>query len=298
MKYMPLVLAMGCVQPFDGTHIEMLLHGGVQIPGDADPGNGRPPSDTHYEMYVARDQSTFLVGMFEIHPVIDPTDRCFIEDETARFPGLHSTQIEAKTLAVAMEDGTVSDAEAGLIADAQARVANQPKLAAVLKAVTGHEGGLLDKTIADFQQTVPPPDQIDDATNKMRLSLCRAFMAQHPGYYVGTDKVITIPLNGTYYGIVEGMDPRNAAFVGGGEISVNANIDAFDAMRVNWAFNDPADSRAAALSPSSEGWYYMAGVPVERTRGVINVSMRNVDYPAISGDVALWRDTGSDNVHF
>jgi hypothetical protein len=298
MRFVPLLLVVGCVQPFDGTHIEMLLHGGVQIPGDTNPGNGRPPSDTHYEIYITRDQSIFQIGTFEIHPAIDPSDRCFIEDETARFPGLHSTQIAAKVLAVALEDGTVTADEAGLIADARARVANQPKIATGLKVFTGHEDGLLDKTIADFQQTVPPPDQIDDDTNKQRLSICRAFFAQHPGYYVGTDKVITIPLSGTYYGIVEGVDPRNSAFIGGGEINVQANVDTFDVMRVNWSFNDPGDPRAAALSPSSVGWYYMAGVPVERTRGVINVSMSNVDYPQIAGDAAVWRDTGEDNVHF
>jgi hypothetical protein len=294
-----LVTTLGaCVEPFDGSKLEILLRAGVQVPGDEDPGSGRPPSDTHYELYAVRDDSAFLLHTFQVIPVIRQAEPCFMEDEQARFPGLHATQIARKLIEAAMVDGTVSDDEAGVIAVAEDRLANLNLLEQRLKIIAFAEPGLTGAVVAQFRATLPAPDLIDDASNANRLSLCRAFMRQHPGYYVGNDKTLAIPLAGRYEGVIEGTDPRNGAFLGGGSFDVEVNLASFDALRINWNFNDPADPRRAALPPSEIGWHYMSGKPVQRTRGVWNVPMQNRYFSPISGELTVWYDLAEDSVHF
>ena len=291
-------LLSACVDNFNGSIIELYLHGGVQVPGDDPPGFGRPPSDTHYEIYVSRDQSVFHVVDFDIRTVIDTGDPCFIEEGGARFAGLHSTQIVAKTLEAAMADGTVDDDEAGDIANAMSRVANMGLLQSSLKVLTLHEVGLTRAVLDAVLVTVPPASMTDDATNAQRLAVCQAIWRMHAGYYVGTDKVLSVPLNGVYYGLVEATDPRNGSFLGGGSVSSTLALDAFDSFRINWNWNDPADSRAASYPPSSIGYHYMAGTPIQRVRGVINVSIANDDFTQIAGDVSIFTNLGEDDVHF
>src|SRR5262245_22255718 len=291
------IAAMSCVEPFRGSKIELYLRPGVQVPGDADPGGGRPPSDTHYELYVVKDAAVFKLAEFHIRPAIVVTDKCFIEDETSRFPGLHSTRFADKLTEAAMADGNVTDQEAGEIASARARVCVTPSLQANLKVLTRHEPGLTDTALAALVADVPAPDDIRDEANAERLQKCRAAFAQHPGYYVGTDKILTIPINGTYLGIVEGRDPRNNSFLGGAAIDVDEQLSAFDILRITWQFNDPADPRRPPLA-SATGYFYMAGAPFQRVRGVINVSMRNPEFSPLAGEAAIYTDLADDNVHF
>ncbi len=291
-------MGVGCVTPFSGSKVELLLYGGVQVPGDTPTGNGRPPSDTHYEIYVTSGDATFQLFQFEVVPVIDTNDPCFIEPSGSRFPGLQSSQIVDKTTQVAMADGTVTDAEAGLIATAQIRVGDMQSLAMSMKTVVSHEVGLTAAVVASAEAGIPDKSMIDDASNAARLKACNALFAAHPGHYVGTDLTIAIPLNGSYYGMVQGTDPRDNAPVGGGQITVNAGLDSFDAMRINWNFNDPNEPRKANYSPSNIGWNYMAGTPVMRERDVINVAMANDDFTPIAGEAAIFTDLNEDNVHF
>jgi len=239
----------------------------------------------------------FRLAQFDILPALDQADPCFIEDETARFPGLHSTKVYAKTLEAAMADGMVTDQEAGEIASAQVRVANMGALQAALKVLAVHGDGVTHAAIAAATATVPSPALIDEASNAARLAACRAAFAQIPEYYVGTDKVLTIPINGTYIGMVEGRDPRNNSFLGGGSIDVPESFPSFSFMRINWQFNAQNDPRAP--TPASPiGYRCMSGSPVERERGVINVSMRNEAFAQISGEASIYTQLDADNVHF
>ena len=292
-----IVAAASCVEPFRGSKVELYLRPGVQVPGDDNPGFGKPPSDTHYELYVVKEQSAFKLAEFDIRPALSTHEKCFIEDETSRFPGLHSTKIADKLLAVAMADGTVSDKEAGEIASARARVGAMSALESSLKVLTLHEDGLTDAMAASLVTDVPLPGATDDTSNADRLAKCRAVFAKHAGYYVGTDKVLTIPINGTYLGIVEGRDPRNNSFLGGAALDVREALPGFDFMRINWQYNAPNDPRAAS-NPSAIGYHYMSGAPFVRTRGVINVTMRHQDFPEIAGDAAIYTDLDQDDVHF
>jgi hypothetical protein len=293
------LVCVACVENSNGSKVELFLRGGVHVPGDDPPGFGRPPSDTHYELYVVKDTAVFKLGEFDIRPAIKRSDPCFVEEAGARFAGLHSTRVVDKLREAALADGTVSDLEAGDIALASSRVANMAALEAALKALTAHEPGLTDAMVAERLTAVPPADLIDDASNAARLAACQAIWRDHPGYYVGTDKITTIPLNGTYLGMVEGADPRNGIFVGGAAIDTDISFPGFDGMRINWSFNDPADPRRASYPPSNIGWHYMSGDTVVRVRGVYNLSLANQDFGrVISGDVSVYTELGRDDVHF
>lgn len=294
---MPLVMLAGCVDAFDGSKVELFFHGGVHVPGD--PAEyGRPPSDTHYELYVAKDHAAFRMVEFDIRPAIKIDDPCFIEEAGSRFAGLHASKIREKLIEAARKDGMVTDEEAGDIAQAGVRIANMLLLQSRLKVFTAHETGLTNALLGSLLANVPPAGLIDDETNATRLAECQQIWHAHPGYYVGTDKVLAIPLNGTYYGIVEAMDPRNGALLGGGSISLDASFPAFDALRINWNWNDPEDPRKSDYAPSSIGYHYMAGRPVERVRGVLNVTLVNQDFNQISGEASIFTKLGQDDVHF
>jgi len=298
LVWLPLALASACVDNFDGSKIELLLNGGVDVPADP-PGGGRPPSDTHYEIWVARDASAFHITDFEIHTAISRADPCFIEEEGSRFPGLHSTQIANKLRDTYTAGGrTPTDQEAGEIAAAKVRVGNMTLLESSLKVFTAHEAGLTAAKLVELTAGVPAPDQTDDASNAERLARCKAIWRDHPGYYVATDKVLAIPLNGTYFGLVNGTDPRNQALVGGGSIDVGASFPEFDALRIVWNWNDPNDTRKNDFPPTNSGYYYMAGKPVMIVRGVINVSLVNEDFARIGGEASIYTNLARDDVHF
>jgi hypothetical protein len=290
---------MACVENHNTSKIELFLRGGVHIPGTVPATPGQPPSETHYELYVVKGVGVFKVAEIDIRPAVKSSDPCFIEEEGARYAGLHSTRIVQKTIEGATADGEVTELEAGQIADAKARAGNIPLLEAALKVMTVHQPGLTEAHIAEVTASVPAPELIDDASNAARLSACQAIWRDNPGYYVGTDKITTIPLNGTYIGMVEAMDPRNGGFLGGGAIDVDASFPDFDALRLNWSFNDPNDPRRAALPPSEIGWHYMAGSAVQRVRGVFNVSLVNQDYGRrISGEASVYTELARDDVNF
>lgn len=291
--------ASGCIENHNGSKVELFLRGGTHIPGDDPPGFGRPPSDTHYELYVVKDEAVFEIGEFDVQPAILRSNPCFIEEEGSRFAGLHSTRIVEKLQEAALADGTVTDIEAGDLALARTRVANMAGLEAALKAITVHEPGLTNGTIAQLGANVPAADRIDDASNRERLDVCKTIWKAHPGYYVGTDKITTIPLNGTYLGMVEGSDPRNGIFVGGAAINSDISFPGFSGLRINWNFNDANDPRRAGYPPSNLGYHYMSGETIQRVRGVYNISLVNKDFGrSISGEASVYTDMGRDDVHF
>ena len=149
---------------------------------------------------------------------------------------------------------------------------------------------------------MPAPDQIDDASNQQRLDACKRIFAKQRFYYVGSDKVFTLPINGVFYGVVAGSDPRTSAALGGAFFDVSQVLDKIDSLQINWQFNDSADPRkndyGAYPNLTGQGYYYMDGVPVVHTRGVVNVSLSNKWYSRISGEVAYFTDLAQDDVHF
>ena len=154
----------------------------------------------------------------------------------------------------------------------------------------------------------------DAAANLRRLAACQA--AWHAdatagpdlpgvGYFEGTDRVLTQPLNGVTQGFVDGRNPVNLAPVGGSQFFVDEILDGFDGFAVYWQYDDadhdgqpdyPASVPVADRSPT--GQQLLFGRPTAPTRGVIHVHMTNLIQPLLTAEVAIFADLGSDDVQF
>jgi hypothetical protein len=334
-------LAGGCVDPFDGSNLQIDFALAVQTaarPGQT-PQPQQPPVHTHYELYAADqvfrtdpdgvplvdeagqpilDQTyLFAVTRFEIRPVIDRSSPCFIELEDTEFPGLHVTMYEqavkARVLAATGFDdpfapGVPSDVVSDLLGAARRNV-NLSKLESDLKAVTSHDPApyplVADGCPPADGDKLPAPTCTDDASNARRLAVCRRHWADHPELYEGSDKVFTLPLNGSYLGMVQGTNPINDGRVGGSSMFVDINLVGHDAYVLNWQYDDldadgspdfPAELVARERSPV--GYVYMAGTPREISRDVTTVPLSNPLEPAIKADLAIVPNLGHDDVHF
>jgi hypothetical protein len=332
------VLALGagaCVDPFSGSNVQIDFSAATQTAtatGGA-PAANQPPADTYdtlYAVQLEKDGSgtvtqadLFEVQRFEVRHEIDPSSPCFIDLENARFPGLHVTEYANKV----MEQTGITDplnppagAPAGDVTDvldANVRMSHLGGLASSLKVVTsfstfqyGPSAAPNDciETDPGVDQTLfPPPECTGDASNALRLELCRAAWASDAGksYYEGSDKVYTLPLNGKLFGMVDGANPVNGVTVGGSQMFVDEVLDAFDGFTVNWQYKDldgdgqpdyPAGT--ADADKSNIGYTYMTGTPVRAARGVINVFMTNPNDPAISAQMAIFPDLADDGLHF
>lgn len=346
--------AAGCVEPFGGAHIEFALSG-AHIPGEPRE-FGRPPAGTHYEFYAyenavvdGRDAVlTYKVAEFDIRPVVDTGSPCFIFDEKGPFPGLHRTMllakyeeqfgIDADTFDPANPPANMSEGDVIDFLTGQVRVNNFGRLQAAVKAIASHSPAQYppvdpsDPCVGDagYDGGIPPARCIDDASNQARAELCEQFWSEHPQYFEGADLPFTLPLNGTWYGAVDGTDPRSNAFLGGAGFNVEPDLAHIDGLLLNWQYNcDPdefnADARAQAdalgrgLEPediiahhcapqfpdsvpesqrSAVGYHYMSGVAVDKVRGAINVPLANRVFAQLAGEAAIFADLDRDNVQF
>ncbi len=296
----------GCVDSYHGTWMEFVLGRETHIPGDT-PGaiGGRPPSGTHYEFWVVTGGRAFYLQSFEVTKQLDPDFPCFIEDAESKFPGLHTTMWYEKNLEDVLSDGNPTEPEGeqelGQIADAFVREERLFKVSGALKAVVGTDPTVTPAILTALANEVTvaaPITETDAASNARRLAICNAFFAEHPRYYVGQDKVFSLPLNGEFIGMVDGQDPRNSAPVGGAGFAVPVTFEKFDYLWLTWQFNDPQDARIPLYGPSTYGYHYMSGVPEHRTRRTINVRMQNEQFPAIGANVAVFPGIDQDNIQF
>ncbi len=329
----------GCIEAFDGSNLQIDFSSGVQTstrPG-RNPERFQPPQDTHFELYAADQiyrtdvdgtpvlddrgqpilEQTFLfkVTEFEIRPVIDVTSPCFIELADTRYPGLHITRFEEHVKEqTGISDPFNSDAPLGDITDvlnAIRRVDNLQSLENALKVVASHEPFRYPATAPAGQcppaaaDALPDPGCRDDVSNAQRLRRCRELWAPRPDFYEGSDKVFTLPLNGSYIGMVTGTNPLNEGFVGGSSFFVDENLVDHDAYLINWQYsdfdgNDEPDFPDDLPVPeqSDTGYTYLIGLPVSVTRGVTTVPLRHPNEPAIRAELSIVPNLGRDDVHF
>jgi hypothetical protein len=323
----------GCVEPFGGSAVQLDFAPDTPAAGRAwdDPLRPphQPPQDTYLTFYaldhdyqldgdgrivvdefgrpVVLESRFFEVQRFELRPMIDTRSPCFIELEESRFPGLHITQYARKVEQVTgisnpydapgADPGDLSD-----VLTARWRVDEMlPKIEGLVKAVASYS------TFRYPSGIVPPPEEIDDLTNRERLRVCRELWAANPTYYEGSDKVYSLPLNGTFHGVVEGVNPVNEGFLGGATIYVDEALSSADAFTINWQFKDydgdgapdyPPGFLDAGNEPSPFGYPFMFGTPERRARGVIHASLVNPFLSAANVEVAIFSDLGRDNVRF
>jgi hypothetical protein len=315
--------ASGCVDAYDGSWVEFSLGPGTQVPADTgNVGFGQPPANTHYEFWVASGNSSFKVAEFLVVTQFDSKFPCFIETGRAQYPGLHSTKYYDRILADATADDPTPDQdEVNRLADADKRMKNMVVVEKNLKAVVGYDPTMTPQILADLANDVntnAPINMMDDVSNANRLKICQAFFDKHPDFYVGGDKVFSLPLAGHWYGMVEGSDPRSNAPVGGAGFTVPFTFKKFDFLLMNWQFNDAhydADGRLdtsqtndpritgtvgtlGPFGPSWTGYFYMGGSPREATRRTINVDLRNPQFNSLNAKMAIFPAINEDDATF
>ncbi len=280
---------------------------------------------------LVQDSYSFKVNDFQIQPLINRSSPCFIEHAGRRYPGLHSTMELARLEQDTNIDDPLhppADAPQGDIIDvltARKRNQDQSSLESLVRAVTSFSSALPpgvdpDFPMEDYQENsviqcadnpntdpgkIPPPHCTDDASNTRRFALCTGYWKAHPDYYEGSDLVFTLPLNGHWYGAVNGSNPKNVIGpIDGASFFVNVALTDFDALVMSWQYTDfdgdgEPDYPAGTIDQdkSKLGYLYMAGTPVQKSRGVVNVPMA-ARILNITGEAAIYAGLGEDHVHF
>lgn len=273
---------------------------------------------------------------FEIHRIVESDSPCFMDPKEARYPGIHVTQFEARLkeetgitdITAPRPPGATEEDEID-VATAIQRSENVLKLGRPanlndpdgsgplqpdpggLKAVTSASVvsypavGMLCVENGGDPSMIPPTNCRGDASNRARLEACQAFWDQAPEYYEGTDRVLTEPLAGQYYGIVIGENPVNRAVLGGTQFFVDDPAIGYDAFAIYLQFDDvngdgtPDVPVGIPPSPTPFGTPLLRGVPRTQTRGVTRAFLTGASDPrAFFADLTIFSDLGGDDVHF
>jgi hypothetical protein len=314
------IAAGGCVDGFKGSNIQIDFSASVMAQANPE----TPPPDTYFTLYAVDqvvDETTHLVTAeylfeiqrFKIQPAVDLASPCNIDIEGSPYPGLHVTQFANKE----REQTGITDPflpglpenDVSRVLTADQRLVNAQALQEV-KAVTSNsiteyppvgsacveEGGSMDQ--------LPPTTCIGEASNAVRLAVCRTIWASDPLLFEGNDKSLTALKNGELYGFVQGQNPINGATLGGSQIFVDEVLD-FDAYSINWQYNDRNGDGVPDYPPGTPddekppaGYPFVAGYPQNRTRGVVNVPMINRNDPSVSANMAIFADLGDDPLTF
>jgi hypothetical protein len=214
-------------------------------------------------------------------------------------------------------DPAVPYDDAVIVLTADRRVSLLSRLENELKAVTSSDA-TVEAGVADFQYPptsamgtcggtlteIPHPTCTDEDSNRLRLQLCQqAWAAAGPQFYEGSDKVFTLPLNGNFYGLVEGMNPVNEiGLVGGAGFYVDENLVGPEAYVLNYQYKDfNGDGNPdlpMGVAPSDTGYPYMFGRAEVLSRGVTSTAMRHHTVREIKAELAVFPKLGDDDVHF
>ena len=322
-----LVLA-GCIDEFSGSNVQIDLATPtpVQAAVGVAPGPGELPDNIHFTLYAFEtDTNTtnmqpvgrlFEVETFEIHKIVDLASPCFIDvGEHVPFPGLHVTHYADQVMAangftdVTMPPAGATEEQKIDVATAIQRQRNVDALAsdAGLKVVSSASGGGYPAVAADCNDTtkIPPPVCVDAASNARRLAMCQDAWSHDANYFEGTDRVLTVPLNGTTHGMVDGMNPVNLAPVGGAQFFVDESLDNFEGYAIYWQYDDANHDGMPDYPPGTPadqmrelGTQLLFGKPTAPTRGVIHVHMTNLVNPLITAELAIFANLGEDDTHF
>ncbi len=341
-----------CVEQFEGSNLQIDFGPFVPaqaLPGTAGlPGGLELPSITHYRLWgivQTRDTTGAVIASdytelqrFEIRRIVELRSPCFIDPEGARFPGLHVTgfvnrmksetgiqDIAAPPAGATEEDkidmATALQREININAfGSNPNPTTMPPTFGGLKAVTSvstaRYPALAPACIEDNpsvdQSLIPPLTCIGDESNKLRLQACQKFWNANPGFYEGSDRILTEPLAGEYFGVVTGVNPLNGAFLGGTQFFIDRIGTDYNAFSLTYQFDDQNGDGTPDLpqgfpappippgAPTDYGSQLLSGVASQPTRGVIRSRMEinGGTSPAVYGQLAIFSDIGDDNVHF
>jgi hypothetical protein len=311
--------ASGCVNAFKGSNVQIDLSPGaaIQVPQGATPGAAQFAADTHYSVYAIQNTlddtgavtgaAMFQLTTFEVHPIVDLASPCYIDvGDDVVHPGLHVSQFAAVTLAdngitdIANPPAAATETQKIDAATALQRKQNVDALASNsgIRAITSASPGNYGLVAADCNGTdptqIPPPSCTDDASNKLRLTLCKEAWSNHgtagTEYFEGTDRILTAPLSGVTFGFVDGKNPINTSPVGGSQFFVPQVLDTPDAYAIYVEKDD--------ATPSAPGTLVYYGKPTFLTQGVAHVHMTSTLFPSLTADMAIFSNLDQDNVHF
>jgi hypothetical protein len=314
----------GCVEAFPGANVQIDFGGGVPtaaLPG-VPPLGLQPPTGTYYALYATREErdengtvvrnDQFHVEDFEIVRLINRASPCFIDLEGSRYPGIHATQYLARLqedTGIADPLNPPADADPGDRIDvvtARQRMLFQPQLEGAVKAVASvsqtFQYGPVAADCNGDGSLIPPPECTSDAQNRLRLAACQRQWSTDPGFYEGSDKVFSLPLNGIFYGVVTGMNPINGGTIRSSSIFVDEALDDVQGFTIRWQYKD-GNSDGIPDVPAGEtleplGRMMMTGRVRSITRGVINANLANPVDPTISARMAVFPDLASDDIEF
>lgn len=302
------VASAGCVDGFRGSNIELDLFTGTPIQAHVvgTPAATELPANSHLTLYAIQQGMTedrlFELERFELHKLVDRTSPCFIDvGEHVPHPGLHVTKYADK---IAEDTGiadyrnpppTATQEQKELMATAVQRIAYMNLLAGdsgmpinvVTSASTAVYPAVATSCTGPSDQ-IPPKECMDDASNRLRLSLCQAAWKADPNMFEGTDRVLTAPLNGITRGMVVGANPINMAPVGGAQFFVDEALENIDAYAIYFQID-------AGPQP---GMQLLFGRPTSPTRGVRHVHFTSPLNPMLIAEMAVFVDLGQDDVHF
>jgi hypothetical protein len=294
----------GCVEGARGSNLQLDLSRATPLqasPG-ATPGPTQLPSNAHFTLYAIQSgedrDRLFEIDRFEIHPIVDLTSPCFIDvGDHVRFPGLHVSQFAAQ---VALDTGIPDfrnpppEATEEQKIDAATAAQRMTNIAALgggsgIKVVTSVSTSSYPVVAADCtSEGIPPAMCVDEDANARRLAACQAAWAADLGFWEGTDRILTAPLAGTTFGLVDGTNPINLAPVGGAQFFVDEDLTGMDAFAIYWQLDDT----------DGPGTLLLYGTPHGPTRGVMHVELTSPTSSALTADLAIFADLGSDEVTF
>lgn len=334
------LLGSACVDEFKGANIQIDFAGG--IPAQVRQGVApimplQLPTNTHYSLYGTRetrdssgaviDSKVTEIQRFEIHRIIERDSPCFIDPEEARYPGLHVTkyldrlQKDTGILDIANPPSGATEEDLIDVATAMQRKMNVDALGAEptltpaitpggLKAITSvslaNYPGFAPQCVEDNpsvdRNLIPPINCMGDESNKIRLDACNRFWAANPDFYEGTDRVLTEPLAGQFFGIVTGVNPINGAVLGGSQFFTEDPAIGYNAYSVVIQFDDAnGDGMPDVPAFPGLGRTLLGGSPVRPTRSVTRVYLTTGTGVADMGTdsyMSIFSDLGDDDVHF
>ncbi len=339
--------ATGCVDEFTGSNVQVDF-GALILPqarvGAAPIPGLQLPSNTHYRLYGIVDQRNGQpvsppelteLFRFEIHPVVELQSPCLIDLEDGRFPGLHLSQFARR---MGQETGiadymnppdTATEEQRIDMSTAVKRAANLQALARPVGATGPTDPGAVKAiTSAAIEvyptlaaactvdtgdaSLIPPPTCTDDASNAARLKVCSEFWKTNPGYYEGTDRVLSGPLSGEYFGVALNVNPLNNTPIGGVQFQIPGGIEGFTAFAF-YAQYDDLDGDANpdypnGVTPNPIGFrQILIGRPSSPARGVTRVQMINLEPDAVTpptlkaslaSQMVIFSNLDKDEVHF
>ena len=322
-------LLAGCIDEYRGSNVQIDFSPATPVQASvyAAQRSGELPANIHFTLYAFDEEvdgmSTigrlFEIHEFEIHRLVDLDSPCFIDTgEQARIAGSEGLHVsnyaefvaEAKGIPdIANPPASASEEDKIDVATAIQRQRNVEAMAGEMgpKAITTASPWSYPLVAANCTDTngIPPPDCVEPDANARRLAACETEWNNDRFLFEGTDRVLTLPLNGQVFGFVVGMNPVNLAPIGGAGIFVDESLEDFDGFAIYWQYDDVDGNGMPDYPPSVPmaertelGTLFLFGRPEKPTRGVIHISMTSLVSPAFTAEMAIYANIQEDDVHF